>query len=61
MMKQVLSVTIKFTDGSSRSVFVEQGEGFYKEEHLERLSVTDHTVYIVNGRVRDTPKLELEL
>lgn len=61
MMKSIRSVKISFTDGTTRDIFVEGNstEGFYKEETIARDKLTDHTVYIVNGRIRDTPALEL--
>lgn len=59
MMKPIHSVSIKFSDGTTRDIIVDAGEGYYKEERLPG-DLLDHSVYIVNGLVRDTPKIGFE-
>ena len=61
-MKSVRSVSIKFSDGTTRDIICEpfntahDVEGFYKEESLPG-DLLDHSIYIVNGKFRDTPKI----
>lgn len=58
-IRPIKHVQITFMDGTSRDILVDNSgsEGFYKEEHIS-LDLKDHTVYIVNGKVRDSPTLE---
>ncbi len=60
VQKSVRSIKITFDDGSVRDIFVqgEATEGYYKSESLGA-SMDDHSVYIVNGLVRDTPTIEI--
>lgn len=59
-VRPIKQVHISFKDGTSRDILVneEGSEGFYKEEHITD-SLKDHTVYIVNGKVRDSPKFDI--
>lgn len=55
-VRAIKQVHITFTDGTSRDILVNEigSEGFYKEEHITN-SLRDHTVYIVNGKIIDSP------
>lgn len=58
----VSSVLIKFSDGSSRLILVqEEGTGIYKNEIFKGTNTgfEEHIVTIINGKVRDTPPFEV--
>jgi hypothetical protein len=61
MMKPIRSVLIKFMDGTTREIILtaDTDEGFYKSESIGKL-LQDHTVYVVNGSVRDSPAFGLD-
>lgn len=64
-MRPIESVKIKFKDGTTRDIFLRdivEDEGYYKQEELKSPSVTlmEHSIYIVNGVIRDSPAFGLD-